>query len=602
MHISIFNSPNKSIRNRSTSSISYHAIVYILITVLVGLSFYPALDNQFLYWDDQYYVIDNIYISQPTWEHFQQLWTKVISLNYHPITMLSLWLNSVWFGTTSTTPFIVTNVILHAITSCLICRFVLALFTDKYLLAVFTAVIFAIHPMHVESVVWVSERKDVLYAFFFFAALLSWMKFIKTEHYRWLAFSILLFLLSCLSKAMAVSLVPVILLVDIFQKRKWWSLNSILTKLPFILIALLTGLVAVDVQQGGNFYGYLSNTNTDVAIDENLSFSFGEKVNNLGYGLFFYLKNFLFPLEMSAFHPYDFSDIDQVSMLYLSVPIFLLLVLVYSYRYSRVVFLGLSFFLLTIALVLQWIPVGSAIVADRYSYIPYVGLAIIVGRLLQYIFDYKSKWIALVLCFSMVLPLSASSYHQSDIWQDQISLFTKVVDRYPEDAKSRILLATGYWMSNKHNKAIEEIEFAINTLGLHTSDAFEKLANCYEEIGEREKATAFYNHSIELDPLNYVARYHRGICIMDIDPAKALQDFNVAESSGFEYIIKNIYGPRGVCHGRLGQYDLALNDLTKAIDLGQNLKINYRDRAVTYDALGMPDKAQEDREMANSFE
>jgi len=477
MHISIFNSPNKSIRNRSTSSISYHAIVYILITVLVGLSFYPALDNQFLYWDDQYYVIDNIYISQPTWEHFQQLWTKVISLNYHPITMLSLWLNSVWFGTTSTTPFIVTNVILHAITSCLICRFVLALFTDKYLLAVFTAVIFAIHPMHVESVVWVSERKDVLYAFFFFAALLSWMKFIKTEHYRWLAFSILLFLL-----------------------------------------------------------------------------------------------------------------------------IFLLLVLVYSYRYSRVVFLGLSFFLLTIALVLQWIPVGSAIVADRYSYIPYVGLAIIVGRLLQYIFDYKSKWFALVLCFSMVLPLSASSYHQSDIWQDQISLFTKVVDRYPEDAKSRILLATGYWMSNKHNKAIEEIEFAINTLGLHTSDAFEKLANCYEEIGEREKATAFYNHSIELDPLNYVARYHRGICIMDIDPAKALQDFNVAESSGFEYIIKNIYGPRGVCHGRLGQYDLALNDLTKAIDLGQNLKINYRDRAVTYDALGMPDKAQEDREMANSFE
>jgi len=248
MHISIFNSPNKSIRNRSTSSISYHAIVYILITVLVGLSFYPALDNQFLYWDDQYYVIDNIYISQPTWEHFQQLWTKVISLNYHPITMLSLWLNSVWFGTTSATPFIVTNVILHAITSCLICRFVLALFTDKYLLAVFTAVIFAIHPMHVESVVWVSERKDVLYAFFFFAALLSWMKFIKTEHYRWLAFSILLFLLSCLSKAMAVSLVPVILLVDIFQKRKWWSLNSILTKLPFILIALLTGLVAVDVQ------------------------------------------------------------------------------------------------------------------------------------------------------------------------------------------------------------------------------------------------------------------------------------------------------------------------------------------------------------------
>jgi len=250
-----------------------------------------------------------------------------------------------------------------------------------------------------------------------------------------------------------------------------------------------------------------------------------------------------------------------------------------------VVFLGLSFFLLTIALVLQWIPVGSAIVADRYSYIPYVGLAIIVGRLLQYIFDYKSKWFALVLCFSMVLPLSASSYHQSDIWQDQISLFTKVVDRYPEDAKSRILLATGYWMSNKHNKAIEEIEFAINTLGLHTSDAFEKLANCYEEIGEREKATAFYNHSIELDPLNYVARYHRGICIMDIDPAKALQDFNVAESSGFEYIIKNIYGPRGVCHGRLGQYDLALNDLTKAIDLGQNLKINYRDRAVTYDAI-----------------
>lgn len=306
------------------------------------------------------------------------------------------------------------------------------------------------------------------------------------------------------------------------------------------------------------------------------------------------MKSFLIPTEMSAFHPYSAVFTHTLNDIFFFFPFIFLGLWIVSFRFNKKVFFGLGLFFVTIIFVLQWIPVESAIVADRYTYLSYTGLSIIIGNLIQYLYDYKSKVMVKCILPSLIMPLLLLTYNQSNMWQDHTTLFTQAVERYPQNSKLRMLLATGLWTSGNHIEAIDNIEYAINFLGLHTSDAFEKLANCYEEIDEQEKAIAFYNHSIELDPQNYVARYHRGITIMNIDPRKAINDFTIAESSGFEYIQNNIYGPRGVCYSLIGNYDQAIEDFTQAIALGQDLKVNYRDRAITYEKMGLIQKAQID--------
>lgn len=568
-------------------------LIYFFIASLVIICFSPSFNNEFVQWDDQYYITDNIYINQPTVEHLKILITKVISLNYHPITMFSLWLNSYFAGVDSATPYIVTNVLIHLGSALLLFRLSKSIFDDDRFLALTVSLVFGVHPMHVESVVWVSERKDVLYALFFIYSLLFWMRFQNKEKYSAYILSFIFFILSCLSKAMAVSLVPVLFLIDLYKGQPW-TIQLLLQKIPFLIIGFIVGLIAINVQQGGDFYGLLSNTNIDVAVNTENLVSIYNQISTVGFGLYHYLSSFIYPDTLSAFHPYSVVENHFLKEFFFFVPFIVLGILLMSFWLNKRIFFGLGFFITTVSLVLQWIPVGSAIVADRYTYLPYIGLAIMISPLIQFLQQNIYSHVGYLALIIFTTFLSIKTFNQCDIWQSHVTLFSQSVGKYPDDPKSRILLATGLWTSGDHDQAIEHIEYAINELGLFTSDAFEKLANCYEEIGESEKALAFYNQSIKLDSNNYVARYHRAISIMHKNPQLAIEDLTIAESSGFEFIKNNVYGPRGVCYGMIGEYNLAIEDFTKAIDLRIDLKNNYRDRAITFEKMGLTDKAKLD--------
>lgn len=598
----LLNNYGKSIMQIKKLNIPIHLIHYLLILIAITIGYLPAIDNQFVHWDDQYYVTDNIYILQPTWNHLKILLTKSISLNYHPMTMLSLWINSYIYGASSATPFIITNIVIHGINSILVYHFVLRIFNKKYFIAVFTALIFAIHPMHVESVVWVSERKDVLYTFFLFTSLLAWLSFQNKNSRKTYFLSLLLFLFACFSKAMAVSLVPLLFIIDIFNNKSWWHLKPMMQKIPFIIVAIIIGYIALDIQSGNDFYGIISNTNIDKAVNSTTNWNLYDQMTYAGYGIYFYLKSFFNPTYTSPYHPYSSLLDHSMYHYFFIIPLVIVVIWIISNWIDKMAFIGIGIFLSTIVLVLQWIPVGSAIVADRYTYIPYIGLAMIVGSIIQYLNDKRKSILAFIVFAVLTIPLLALTHTQSNQWQDHTTLFSQAVKRYPDDSKSRLLLATGQWTNGNYKSAIKNLEFAINNLGLYTSDAFEKLANCYDEMGDIQKAIAYYNHSIELNPNNYIARYHRGLCIMNTQPSKAIEDFNIAESSNFEFIIKNIYGPRGVCYGMIGDYNNAIKDLTKAIQIGLDLKTNYQNRAITYEQMGLINEAKKDWEMFEKLE
>ena len=585
---------------KSRSTLFIVAIVSILIAAVV-VSYYPAMDNEFTHWDDQFYITENILIQNPTKESLHALGTKIISLNYHPLTMMSLWVNSYFSGSTDAAAYISTNIIFHLLNSLLVFILILQLFPREYITAFTTAIIFGTHPMHTESVVWVAERKDVLYTFFFLLGLLSYHSYQTRDNIKFLIFSFLLFLLSCLSKAMAVSFVPVMYLIDYLRGRSLTSVKLHLEKVPFLLLALLIGLIALDVQAGGDFYGYLESSVAEQAIGQQV-FSISDKLKHLCFGLYFYFKQFLFPTKLCAFHPFSYVLGKSLSPTWLILTLSYLAILLYSFVKSKRVFFGLSFFLVTIALVIQIIPVGSAVVAERYSYVPYIGLGLLLGSLLQYIWKTNFRYLSLFIITAITISSIVLTRKQSDTWQNHITLFENVVEKYPEQPQGRQYLASGYWIAGQLDSAIHHLEYAINELQFVHSTAFESLANCYADKNEPDKAIAFYNESLRLDESNVVARYHRALLFMDEDPARSISELNICETSNNDYIKNLIYIPRGRCYGFLKQFDQALIDQNKALSLYPNEVNNYLDRAVTYENLYEWELAKEDYRTALSID
>ena len=198
-------------------------LLYILPIAIFFITFFtfsPSLTCGFTNWDDPTYITKQDLLLHPGKENLKDIFTTNVSNNYHPLTMLSLKWNT---NTTNlgAKPFHFTNVLLHLLNTLLVFIFIFLMSDKRVWIAAVVTLFFGIHPMHVESVTWIAERKDVLYSFFFLASLIAYFKFISSEKQKtiWYIFSFLLFTLSCLSKGVAVCLPIVLLLIDYYHKR-----------------------------------------------------------------------------------------------------------------------------------------------------------------------------------------------------------------------------------------------------------------------------------------------------------------------------------------------------------------------------------------------
>jgi protein O-mannosyl-transferase len=305
----------QEIISENTNSNKWFWICIGILVVSVFIAFSGGFNNEFVNWDDQNYVYQNPIVKNPN-GHWGTAWSSHVALNYHPLTMTSLMINSALFGIESARSYIVTNTIIHLFNVLLVFWFVLLLLKNKtkillpkagkpLFVAFVTALLFAIHPMRVESVIWVSERKDVLYSFFFLAACINYLKYLDAEKNRkYLIYSFFLFLASCLSKGQAVVLPIVFLLLDYWRDRKF-ERNVFVEKIPFLALSLLFGLIAVSVQGGGNFYGLLHVEGiAGTAMNVAPKGSIFSNILYAGYGFMMYCYHLIFPFKLSSLYPY----------------------------------------------------------------------------------------------------------------------------------------------------------------------------------------------------------------------------------------------------------------------------------------------------------
>ena len=277
------------------------------ISILTFIVFYPSLEGQFIKtWDDYGYAVTNKYIDDFNWDNVKGMFTHALYGNYNPLTILTFAVEKHFFGTN---PYVhhFNNILLHILNSLLV--FWLAVRLRLQLIAAYlVSILFAIHPMHVESVAWITERKDVLFGFFYLAALISYIYYIKRKESRYYLLCIFLMILSLFSKIQAVALPLSMLLIDYYFRRKL-SVKLIAEKIPFFALSLLFGLLGVHFLQEAGAFNVTSNI------------EWYERPLMGAYALGAYLYKALIPYPLSAYYPYPQKIDDWLPIVYYIVPV-----------------------------------------------------------------------------------------------------------------------------------------------------------------------------------------------------------------------------------------------------------------------------------------
>ncbi len=516
---------------------SYWLIAGIILTLIVYL---PSLTNGITNWDDPDYV-NNLYVNYLSLAGIVKIFSVYFVGNYHPLTLLSIGIDHL-IGGGNPFMFHFTNLFLHLLNTFFVFLLIKRL-TQNNFLAVLTCVLFGVHTLHVESVAWVSERKDVLYSFFFLISLTVYTTYASGKKGVYYGLSLLFFLLSLLAKGQAVVMIVILPFIDYVKGRKWFSIKVLSEKLPFFLLSLIFSWIAFRAQESANaiYFNY---------------FTLPERVVFASFGLAQYLMKSLLPIGLSAFYPYPprllNGSIPSFYWLFLiSFPVFFM-GSYFLFKRSKIYVFGLSMFFLSLLPLLQLIPVGGAIMADRYFYIPSVGLLLCFAFGLL---EIKSTTIRYTFSVLFILVLSGLSFSRTMVWKDSMTLWNDVISKYD------------YAKAAHSNRGI-----------------------AYVDIGQWDKAIVDYTRAIEIDPKYTDAYFNRGVAFGDLEQwDKAIVDYSKAIEIDPKY--KSAFDTRGVAYANLGRWDKAIADYSKALEIDPKFANAYDNRGVAYVNLGQWDKA-----------
>ncbi len=461
-----------------------HILVPTGIAIITWLFLKACTNDLFTNWDDPGYIRDNPLIKDVSAEGLKNIFSNPIMGNYHPLTILSY---GIEYSYVQLQPYLyhLDSLLLHILTTLLVYHFTMLL-TRRQVAAVVVALLFGLHPMHVESLAWLAGRKDVLYGAFYIGACITHIYYIRSEHKKvlWYTCTILLYLLSLLSKPVAVVLPLTLLLIDYFEKRPL-NIKLILEKLPHFALSIAAGYRSIlDQQQFGSL-----NT-------LNVTFNFTERIALGCYAFFTYLWKAIVPVHLCNFYPYPDKPLHVV---YYAFPFVIAAIIAgvwFFGRKNKVVVFGSLFFLVNIILLLQFIPVGGAIIADRYSYIPYFGLFFLAGWFVSGYFepwgDHKTGNTILIGTLVYILALGYMSNQRCGAWYDATTLWTDEIEKEPSRAPNAYN-NLGFNYFNKFNESVDPKErqvfydssYQMLTEAIKLQPDF---ANPYVSLGELERS------------------------------------------------------------------------------------------------------------------
>jgi tetratricopeptide (TPR) repeat protein len=447
-------------------------------------------------------------------------------------------------------------------------------------LAAVTALFFAIHPLQVESVVWISGGSNLFSAAFFLGSLIAYLFYLRHADNKYLIITLSLFLLSVLSKAVAVVLPLVLLLIDYYKGRKFTA-KVLLEKAPFILFSLGAGILTLILKSNAG------------AVQDMVSFSFPQRIVFASYGYVNYLLKLIFPLHLSSYYPYPAGG--NVPIVYYGYLIAFIGVAAYfwfSGRFSKKIVFGLGFFTVTIFLLLQLLPVGGAIMADRYAYLPSVGIFYLAGEGFIQIWKKNQKSITAILVCAFAIFFTIKTYSRCGVWENEKTLWTNVISQY-EDAPFTYYNRGRFYMSEKSNDlALKDFNKAI-ALKHDFSQAYYDRGRILIDKKRYDEALGDFNKLIDLRP-GYAEAYNsRGVVYMNLSKfEEAVKDYTKAIE--LKPVYSDAYYNRGFAMMNLSRFGEAVEDLSKSIEMNAGYAEAYYNRAYSLMNLERYEEALDD--------
>jgi Tfp pilus assembly protein PilF len=407
---------------RWISSHSIHIFICLGLALIVIVPFYQANQFEFVNYDDNWFILDNKNI-QAGFDRSSVSWafTTLFAYSWHPLTWLSLMLDYKMYGT-SAGGYHLTNVLIHLVNTLLL-FLIFGRMTGGLWKSGFVAALFAVHPLHVESVAWVMERKDVLSTMFWLltmGAYAYYADYPSLRRYVWVSIA---FGLGLMSKPMLVTLPFVLLLLDYWPLRRFQGYafvvnrRLILEKIPLIALSAIISAITI---HGQGSLGALKSLG-DIGLSDRM-------VNAVvSYGG--YVAKMFWPMNLACFYPYPTSF--PISVVLLSVT-FLSAVCFFSFRYIRTapyLAMGWLWYLITLLPVCGIIQVGSQAMADRYTYIPLIGLFIVIAWGIPDLLKGSPfyRYFIPVAAGTTILLLVILTYNQTGVWKNSGVLFEHAI-------------------------------------------------------------------------------------------------------------------------------------------------------------------------------
>lgn len=597
----------------------FYALLAIIVVPCL-IAYLPGLTNDFV-WDDYFYIVNNPFVQSLTWDNLKANVSEYVLGNYHPLTMLSYWIEYPLAGMNAWV-YHVNNLIIHLINSWLVYRVIYRL-SENFMAAGVTSVLFAIHPMHVESVVWAAERKDVLYTLFFLLSFWYYLRFVAEDRSSKLyLLCILFFVLSCLSKGMAVVLPVVLLLTDVLVLNRKINGRLIVEKLPLFAISLATGIISIMAQRSAG---------ADATTVMSQAYLASERFILISYGMFFYWLKMVLPVGLMAFYPYPQIFNHQMPGQYYSYFALLLILIGVLYwlgRSNKQIWWGSLYFFVVIAPVSQLLPIGSALMADRYFYVSSIGPLFLLGLLANYLYRKGgiSQKILPVLGGLVLVSFTFLSFQRAKVWENPFTLFSEILKKHPDDpmvlsnigwyyyakqdtantilyfektlarefGTTDIHKALGdiYFDKKNYAKTIENYEKAIQRKPDETKSLYWMLATAYYYTNATDKSIDYANKALNEDSKNANAYNVLGLCYNRLDNLPEAEK-NYLKAIEAQPRFEDPYINLGHVYNRAGQYTKEVSYLEKAIKLNPKATLSYKNLGVSYIAQNQEDKAIE---------
>lgn len=469
-------------------------ILYCLLIITTSfLVFSRVINNSLLLnWDDYDYIVNNGMIHGLFWNNILSAFSEPYFHNYAPLHLISYMLDYSLFGGIKEAPMFAENVLLHALNGILLFIIVFKISNNR-VISIFSSLLFIVHPVQVESVAWLSQRKNLLSMFFLLLSMISYIRYADKEkgYLVYYILSIILALCALLTKSVTVIIPIIFLLYDICTYRKI-TIKLILDKIPYLLMVIVIGLLTVKAQ--------------NVAVDEGRAiYKFGGHLQTIYTMIPVYIKYIImiiYPHELSILYmPQVKTNIDIYVVLSFATLLVIFIACAYIFIRDRKLFFWIGIYFVSLLPVSQIVALPT-LMNDRYLYFPMIGASVFISSSGFEIYnkckDIYRKYLMAFFCLILII-FAVSSWQRTFVWRNDIALWEDTTKKVPNSSLAWLSLGMSYYDNKKYSDAIRAYEKCLS-IDTYYKLALNNIGGLYNQTGEFNKARMYLLSLIQLYP------------------------------------------------------------------------------------------------------